>query len=50
MWPIDERRRIRIRRSHPTYAATVESMDRSVGRILEKPDELGISDDTVVIF
>ena len=50
VWPIDEPRRIRIRQNHPTYAAMVESMDRNVGRILEKLDELRIGDNTVVIF
>ena len=34
----------------PVYAAMVESVDQSVGRILAKLDDLGISDRTVVIF
>ncbi len=32
------------------YAAMVESVDDSVGRVLETLDRLGLSDDTVVIF
>jgi arylsulfatase A-like enzyme len=50
VWPIDEPRRVRIRQNHPTYAAMVESMDRNVGRVLDKLDELGLSDNTVVVF
>ncbi|MFN7933972.1 MAG: sulfatase [Bryobacteraceae bacterium] len=36
--------------SHPVYAAMVESMDDSVGRVLGKLDELGLAENTVVIF
>ena len=32
------------------YAAMVESVDKSVGRILDKLDELGLSDNTLVVF
>ncbi|MCX5675381.1 MAG: sulfatase, partial [Planctomycetota bacterium] len=35
---------------HPVYAAMVQSMDESVGRILEKLKSLGLEDRTVVIF
>ena len=34
----------------PVYAAMVESVDQNVGRVLETLDELGLSDNTVVIF
>ena len=34
----------------PKRAGMVESLDQSVGRILEKPDELGIADHTLVIM
>ena len=43
-------RKVRIRQCHPTYAAMVESMDRGVGRVLDKLDELKIADNTVVLF
>lgn len=33
-----------------TYAAMVKSVDDNVGRLLKKLDELGIADNTVVIF
>ncbi len=35
---------------NPVYAAMVASVDESVGRVLAKLDELGLSDNTVVIF
>ncbi|MFK7912119.1 MAG: sulfatase-like hydrolase/transferase [Akkermansiaceae bacterium] len=34
----------------PTYAAMVESMDDAVGTLLDAVDELGIADNTIVIF
>lgn len=36
--------------SHPVYAAMIESLDESVGRVLAKLDQLGLSRNTVVIF
>ena len=35
---------------NPVYAAMVESVDHSVGRIMSKLEQLGIADDTVVVF
>ncbi|MDH7481284.1 MAG: sulfatase [Armatimonadota bacterium] len=35
---------------NPVYAAMIQSVDESVGRIMAKLDELGIADNTVVIF
>jgi arylsulfatase A-like enzyme len=35
---------------NPTYAAMLESLDDSIGRILKKLDELKLSDKTIVIF
>ncbi len=35
---------------HPVYAAMVESVDQSVGRVMDKLDQLGIAEDTVVVF
>jgi arylsulfatase A-like enzyme len=40
----------RLIQDHPAYAGMVQSVDESVGRILRRLDELGLSDDTVVIF
>lgn len=36
--------------SHPTYAAMVESLDTSVGRLVAKLDELGLRENTIIIF
>jgi arylsulfatase A len=36
--------------NHPVYAAMVEHVDDSVGRITDKLDALGLSDNTVVVF
>lgn len=40
----------RINQSDPKYAAMVRSMDNNVGRLLEKLEESGKSDNTIVIF
>lgn len=34
----------------PKYAAMIESVDRSVGRIMDRLDDLGLSENTVVVF
>ena len=36
--------------SNPVYAAMIESVDKSVGIISEKLNELGLSENTIVIF
>ncbi len=36
--------------NNPVYAAMIEHMDRNVGRVLAKLDELDLSDNTIVIF
>ena len=36
--------------SNPVYAAMIESMDASVGRVLKKLDDLKLSDNTLVLF
>ena len=38
------------RHRNPVYAAMVESVDHSVGRIMSKLEQLGIADETVVVF
>jgi arylsulfatase A-like enzyme len=35
---------------NPIYAAMVESMDDAVGTLLDKLDELGIADNTIIVF
>lgn len=34
----------------PTYAAMIESMDDAVGTLLETIDQLGIADNTIIVF
>ena len=48
--PTGRPRQVRIRQCHATYAAMMESMDRAVGRVLDKLDELRIDENTVVLF
>ena len=50
VWPTSKPRRVRTLQRHATYAAMVETMDTSVGRVLAKLKELGIEDDTIVCF
>jgi arylsulfatase A len=38
------------RHNNAIYAAMIESMDQSVGRIMHKVEQLGLSKDTVIIF
>jgi arylsulfatase A-like enzyme len=42
--------RERLIQNQPVYAAMVQSLDESVGRILAKIDQLGLASNTVVIF
>ncbi len=49
-WGREEPRDVRLVQEHPVYAAMVEAMDLAVGKVLAKLDELGLSDNTLVIF
>jgi arylsulfatase A-like enzyme len=42
--------RVRLVQDHPVYGAMVDNMDQSVGRVMDKLDELGLADRTIVIF
>ncbi len=48
--PIKRPRKVRTVQSHAVYAAMVESMDRAVGKVLDKIDSLGIADRTAVFL
>ncbi|HQU43274.1 MAG TPA: sulfatase-like hydrolase/transferase, partial [Pirellulales bacterium] len=39
-----------MRHTNATYAAMIHSLDESVGRLMKKLDELGLTDNTVVCF
>ena len=43
--PEDQRRNF-----NPVYAAMIEAVDQSVRRVVAKVDELGIADDTLIVF
>ena len=43
-------RKVRILQRHATYAAMVEAMDLAVGKVLKKLDELGLTENTIVVF
>lgn len=49
-WGREYERDVRIVQDHAVYAAMVEAMDQAVGKVLTKLDELGLSENTIVIF
>jgi arylsulfatase A-like enzyme len=40
----------RIIQAHPVYGGMVETLDRNIGRIMEKLESLGLEENTIVIF
>jgi arylsulfatase A-like enzyme len=46
----DEKPKPALPQNNPIYAAMLESLDQSVGRVLQKLDELKLAERTVVIF
>lgn len=53
-FPTEHKQHLRIQRrlvqSDPVYAAMMESLDENIGRLLATLDDLGIGENTVVIF
>ncbi|QDU87814.1 Arylsulfatase [Pirellulimonas nuda] len=49
-WGRESPREVRQTQNHPVYAGMVESMDTAVGRVLTTLEELGLADDTIVVF
>lgn len=43
-------REVRLVQEHAIYASMVESMDKAVGKVLAKLDELALTENTIVIF
>jgi len=43
-------RRVRVVQSHAVYAAMVAAMDEAVGVVLDALDELGLAEETLVVF
>ena len=50
VWPVKKPRQVRIRQCHAVYGAMVEAMDEQIGRVLDKLEELGITDNTAILF
>jgi arylsulfatase A-like enzyme len=46
----EHKSRARQIQQNPVYAAMIYSVDENVGKLMKKLDELGIADDTVVVF
>lgn len=46
----DHGRQVRQIQNHPIYGAMMESLDESVGRVLEKLVQLGMEANTIVVF
>ncbi len=44
------KRQARQVQDHPVYAGMVQSVDESVGRVMKKLDELGVANNTAIIF
>jgi arylsulfatase A-like enzyme len=49
-WGREGERDVRLVQEHAVYAGMVEAMDLAVGKVLAKLDELGLRDNTLVIF
>ena len=49
-WGREGERDVRLTQEHVVYAAMVEAMDLAVGKVLAKLDELGLRENTIVIF
>ena len=49
-WGKLDTREVREVQEHAIYAAMIEAMDQAVGKVLKKLDELGLRDNTLVIF
>ena len=47
---VDDRAFSRIRQSNPVYAANIQSLDESVGKIMEKLEALGLEENTIIVF
>lgn len=49
-WGTEGERQVRLVQNHAVYAGMVDAMDQAVGRVLDTLEELGVYDQTVVIF
>lgn len=49
-WGTEGEREVRLVQCHPVYAGMVEAMDQAVGKVLDKLDELGLAENTIIFF
>ena len=49
-WGTEDTREVRLNQDHAVYAGMVEAMDLAIGKVLNKLDELGLRDNTLVFF
>src|SRR5687768_6891628 len=49
-WGQEHERPVRMVQDHAVYAGMVEAMDLAVGKVLAKLDELGLRENTIVVF
>lgn len=49
-WGTEGEREVRLVQSHPVYAGMVEAMDQAVGKVLDKLEELGLAENTIIFF
>jgi arylsulfatase A-like enzyme len=49
-WGREGERKVRLVQEHAVYAGMVEAVDQAVAKVLAKLDELGLADNTIVIF
>lgn len=50
VWGQEREREVRLIQNHAVYAGMVEAMDQAVGKVLNAIDELGLAENTMVIF
>jgi len=49
-WGTEGEREVRLVQCHPVYAGMVEAMDQAVGKVLNKLEELGLAENTIIFF
>jgi arylsulfatase A-like enzyme len=47
---VEHDKKVRLRQGHPGYAALLETIDNSLGRVLDKLEQMKVSENTVVVF
>jgi arylsulfatase A-like enzyme len=50
VWQTETPRKVRTVQNHAKYAAMVESVDTAIGRVLDKLANLGLDENTVIVF